>query len=349
MRQEWASNHICERFLKSDVEMPFYVVYQQLKGRPDELESMRHISLNCQNEDNQRVAMEYLYANGCFDELLSLIGKNRTSINISNRSRAICYQLMYDRKTLPKKQLKPDAPMRYLEEINRVKSSSDDDAFLILKNVMHIYCYFDMHQYGKIGTYKERIIQSIERLHDPLLKELFEARLAELLLIYHWKRNEVILARKYGYKLLADTNNQRKKMELHNILAQTYLFESYDQAIQHASFAIGLARNIEDERAIYGIKNYTIPFISSHYQLTDGIHTEDMAEQAHQALAKGDHRACIKILEQFRSPTPFQQYYLGKAKKDRQLLLTAYRRFIDERNDYFYARLPLHALNALDQ
>ncbi|SER88543.1 hypothetical protein SAMN04487944_1126 [Gracilibacillus ureilyticus] len=349
MGQERACNHIVKLFFESEAELPLYVVYQHLKGRPDELESLRQLSLYCKSEENQRVAMEFLYTNGLFNELSRLIEKNRTSINISNRSRAIVYQLMYERKTLPKKQLKPDAPVHYLKEINRIKSSSEDDAFLILKDLLHIYCYFDMHQYGKIGTFTERVKQRIEHLQDPLLQQLFEERLTESLLIYHWKRNEVILARKYGYRLLADTDNKRKKIDLHNILAQTYLFESYDQAIQHAYFAIEIAHNIQDERAIYGLKNYTVPFISSHYQITDGICTEDKAEIAHQALANGEYEECIRILEDFPKLTPFQQYYLGAARKDKQLLQTAYRRFIDERDDYFYARLPLHVLNALDQ
>ncbi|ENH96294.1 hypothetical protein J416_11602 [Gracilibacillus halophilus YIM-C55.5] len=185
-------------------------------------------------------------------------------------------------------------------------------------------------------------------VNDPLLSQLLETRLDETLFIYHWKRNEMLLSRKYGYQLLRKTYNLRKVVDIHNILAQGYLFESYEQAMHHAQAALDIATEIDSERAIYGLRNYTIPFLSAHHAKTKGITTEDQAEKAHLALANGDFEMCVQILEAFDKFTPFQQYYLGKATRDKQLLRKSYRRFIEERDDYFYAMLPLQALNQLD-
>ncbi|MFC4386484.1 AimR family lysis-lysogeny pheromone receptor [Gracilibacillus marinus] len=340
---------IMEQFLNSSTELPLYVIYQQIKAQPDEIDTMRLICLHCKDASNQHVAMEYLYTNGLYEDLHTVIEKNRSSIHSTIRNYALLYQIMYERKTLSKKQIKPDAPMRYVKMSNRIDSTSTDNVFHILKDLIHIYSYFDVHQYGKIGNYNDRIKERLDMLTDPLLRELLEARLDETLCIYHWKRNEVILSRKYGYKLLANTNNQRKKIDLHNIFAQTYVLESYEQAIHHATVALELAESIQDERAIYGLENYTIPFISSYHGKTDEVKTEDVAEQAHLALRKGDNKTCIELLEALPTLTPFQEYYLGLAKKDKALLRQSYRHFIEERDDYFYARLPLLALQEMDQ
>ncbi|WP_058308728.1 AimR family lysis-lysogeny pheromone receptor [Gracilibacillus massiliensis] len=342
-------NQIVSDFLANDTEMPLHVIYQQLRGQCHELKDMTEICLATENEENQRTAMEYLYVNGLYDELKVMIDKIKYATNDVNRKSARIYQIMYERKTIAATQLKPDTPSKYIKAVNRLKINEEDITVRILKDLVHIYGYFDMHQYGKIGTFNESIKRLLIQVKDPLLYELFESRLNEALFIYHWKRNELILSRKYGYQLLKEANNPRKQIDIHNILAQGYLFDSYEQAMHHMSVAIEMAEQLSYERATYGLKNYTLPFISAYYKKTEGITSLDLAEQAHIAFAEGNNETCIEILADFEQLTPFQQYYLGQAKQDKYLLRTAYQRFIEERDDYFYARLPLEALNALDQ
>ncbi|MGN8646431.1 AimR family lysis-lysogeny pheromone receptor [Gracilibacillus sp. HCP3S3_G5_1] len=336
-------------FLSNDTEMPLHVVYQQLKGQPNEWKDMSEICLNSENGANQCVAMEYLYANGLLDELRLLIDKTMYAKNKLVRKTSRIYQIMYDRKILRAKQLKPDMPVHYIQTVNRIKINEEEYSLKILRDLVYIYSYFDTHQYGEIGTFKQLIRQNLLHITDPLLYDLIESRLNEILFIYHWKRNELILSRKYGYQLLNETNNPHKKIDIHNTLAQGYLFESYEQAMYHVSVAIELATQLQNERALYGLQNFTLPFIAAYYKRTEGITSEDKAEQAHIALAENKIEKCIRILEKFKELTPFQQYYLGRAKQDKQLLRTSYQRFIEERDDYFYAKLPLEALNALDQ
>ncbi|WP_018933520.1 AimR family lysis-lysogeny pheromone receptor [Gracilibacillus lacisalsi] len=342
-------NQIVRDFLLNETEMPLHVVYQQLKGQPNEIKDMSEICLESKSAANQCAAMEYLYANGLFPELKLLIEKTEYATNKLVRKTSRIYQIMYDRKTLRAKQLKPDAPAKYIKAVNRLRINDDEYSLKILRDLVHIFCYFDMNQYGKIGTFNQSIKRDLLHVKDPLLYTLLESRLNETLFIYHWKRNELILSRKYGYQLLTDTNNPCKKIDIHNILAQGYLFESYDQAMYHVSVALEIARELQYERAMYGLKNFTLPFIAAYYKKTEGVTSEDQAEQAHIALAENELDKCIRILESFEQLTPFQQYYLGRAKQDKYLLRTSYQRFIEERDDYFYARLPLEALNALDQ
>ncbi|GAA0306853.1 hypothetical protein GGQ92_001863 [Gracilibacillus halotolerans] len=337
-----------EEFFDADKERPLSLVYLQCKNQPNEREIMTKYCLETNEPANQRVALEYLYSNGLFQQLGILIEKNRQSDNKDNQMWGKMYQILCERKKIATKQLKPSTPWKHLNAIERLKIEDDNYPILLLKSLIYIYTFFDSNQYGKIGTYKARINGYLSEIRDPLLHELFRMRINEILLVYHWKRNELILSRKYGYELLNTLSNKRKIIDVHNILAQGYLFESYEQSYSHVTSALAIAESIQYERAIYGISNYTLPFISSYHGETQGITTEDYAEKAHVALANGDRNTCIRLLEKIEDKTPFQDYYLGKAKRDKDLLVNSYRRFIEERDDYFYARLPLEALKELD-
>ncbi|UOQ50224.1 AimR family lysis-lysogeny pheromone receptor [Gracilibacillus caseinilyticus] len=342
-------NQFMNEFLTRETEMPLHVVHQQLKGHPHELQDMKEICLITKNEANLCTAMEYLYDNGLIAELKELIDKTKHAESEQLRKTSRIYQIMYNRKKLKAKQLKPDDPVYCIKYVNRIRLKDTDYRLLILRDLVQIYCYFDIHQYGKIGTFNEKIKQNLAHIKDPLQYQLFKSRLDETLFVFHWKRNEMILSRKYGYRLLTETNNIRKKIDIHNILAQGYLFESYEQAMNHICVAIEIAEQLGVERAIYGLKNYTLAFIAAYYKQTEGISSQDMAERAHIALAENDIDTCVRILEDFETLSPFQQYYLGLAKQDKHLLRTSYQRFIEERDDYFYAKLPLEALNTLDE
>lgn len=340
-------NRIVNDFLRSDRDMPIHVIYQQLIGTPTEYDDMIAIFSQVKDDYAQRIAMEYFYANGFFSELKVILEKNKNSSSRTNQKMARIYQILYERKTNNKK--RATNPAKYLQVVNRMKIPENEYELHILRDLLHIYCYFDMNQYGKMGTYNTHIKKLLQHIKDPLLHHLFAMRLDETLFIYHWKRNELILTRRYGFKLLKEIKNPYKKIDIHNLLAQSYLFDSYDQAYYHVTEAIALAEELHYERGIYGLRNYTLPFIAAYHGRTDGITTEDKAEQAHIALAENNPTLCVRILEGFENLTPFQQYYLGKAKQNKMLLRTAYQRFVEERDDYFYARLPLEELNTLDQ
>lgn len=337
------------KFFDVDKEMPISLVYLQYKNQQNERQIMKQLCLETEEPFNQRIALEYLYSNGLFEELEILIEKNHQSSNKSNQIWAKFYQLLYERKKIAPKQVRQSSSWKQIQAMERWRVEEDNYPVHFLKCLVHIYHFFDTNQYGKVGTYKQRMREYFSQIRDPLLHELFKLRMNEILLVYHWKRNELILSRKYGYELLNSLSNKRKLIDVHNILAQGYLFESYDQAISHVMSAMEIAQSIGYERAIYGITNYTLPFISAYHGKTEGVTTEDHAEKAHIALANGDRNTCIRILDKIEDKTPFQIYYLGKAKKDRDLLITSYRRFIEERDDYFYAKLPLEALKELNK
>ncbi|RCW77466.1 AimR family lysis-lysogeny pheromone receptor [Saliterribacillus persicus] len=340
-----------ETFKNSIVEPALSTICIQLHASETMEEAtrqMKEICLLSKDDNNKRVAMEFLYANGCLSELAEMIEYNNQSDNPVNHKWASVYSILLKRRTNENITKNARSSMQYLEAIEKINMEEEEHALWILKHLLYVYCYFDNHQYGKIGDYNDSIRRRMSLVKDPLLQELLDGRLAESLMVYHWKRNEMLISRKYGYHLLQSTCNWRKKIDIHNMMAQGYLYDSYDQAMYHVNEALRIAESLEYDRAIYGLSNYTKPFISAYYREVEGIETEDQAEKAHLLLAQGKRTEAIEILEKLENLTPFQQYYLGKARNDRSLLFESYQRFVNERNDYFYARLPHEALEKLE-
>ncbi|MDC3414961.1 AimR family lysis-lysogeny pheromone receptor [Aquibacillus sp. 3ASR75-11] len=332
-----------EQFVVNGEELPLNLIIKMLSARyaPAEvMELMRAVCLHVTSDDNLRVSLEFLYTNGFLDDVAILINKNKQVHNARNHNWASVYQVILDRR---KNRTKPH---RYLSMLSSLKL--EEDVLLCLRDFLHVYAYYEMCQYGMLGKYLDSLTENLATIEEPLIKELFSLRLDEVLLTYHWKRNEMVMARKYGFRLLNNTYNPRKKTDIHNTMALGYVFDRYQQAMSHANEALTIAHSINHSPGVYGITNYTIPFISAYHGVTDGVTSDDEAEQAHLALARGDNAACIEIIANIEFKTPFQMYYLGKAMQDKRLLEKSYVRFIEERSDYFFARLPLLELNRLN-
>ncbi|WP_407269374.1 AimR family lysis-lysogeny pheromone receptor [Radiobacillus sp. PE A8.2] len=303
------------------------------------IEHTRQFCFQAASDQTKRTGLEFLYAYGFLDDLNKLIEINIATENACNQQWAKLYQIIMERR---QKRLDPDAYMDKLSEL-----SFDSAELKCLRDFLYVYSYYERRQFHMLGNYLDPLLDRIYEIKDLMLKELFSIRLDEILMTYHWKRSEMIIARKHGYRILATTKNNRKKIDIHSNMALGYLFEDYEQAIHHAREAQKLADQIEFKPAINWLKEFTIPFISAYHRRTDGVTTNDKAEQAHLALANGDNETCIQILNEFAELSPFQQYYLGKAMEDQSLLQTSYNRFIHERNDYFFAKLPLKEMHRL--
>ncbi|WP_077623486.1 AimR family lysis-lysogeny pheromone receptor [Sediminibacillus massiliensis] len=325
-----------DRFFANGEEPAVFHVFQSLTetaGIRNAIDLTKDFCLMASSHQNRRTGMEFLYSYGFLEELDKLIDINRHSDNELNRRWGELYWIINERR---KRNLNTKEYLKLLSglELGELELQC-------LSDFLKVYAHFERKEYGMLGTYLDRLLLAVHEVQDPLLNELFSVRLDEIMLTYHWKRNEMIIARKYGYRILNTTHSSRKKIDIHNTMALGYLFDSYQQAIEHAREAKRIALQTEDLTAIQGVNNFTIPFISAYHGVTEGIETPVESETAHLALARGDYETCVRILAGFEQLSPFQQYYLGKALQDKNLLEVAYRRFIHERSDYFFARLPL--------
>src|SRR5699024_10384020 len=168
------------------------------------------------------------------------------------------------------------------------------------------------------------------------------------LFIYYLVRNEVIIARKYAFRVLTQTNNPETEISLHMALGLSYIFDTYFQAMYHYTEALKIAKKENLDKIVETIEQQNIPFISAHFNKVKGVTSTDKSEQAHIEIAKGNYAKAEAILSEIETNSPFRMYYVGMAKRDKTILLQSYNQFIEKRSDYFFSRLPLNALQKMN-
>ncbi|SDK14718.1 AimR family lysis-lysogeny pheromone receptor [Sediminibacillus albus] len=297
----------------------------------------KQFCLTSESDYVKRTGLEFLYMNGYYQELDDLILINKQSLNSINRKWAYLYDLLVLRKkgTIPEHAL--------LEEINQIKTNLAELNCIV--GFMKIYLYYDLNEFEKLGDYLDQQSELINEIEDSFLSSLFFVRLNEILFTYYWKRNELILARKYAFQVLTESYCQERKANIHMHLGLSYLYDNYVQCVYHLDEAKRIAILYNKAVLIRAIEQQNFPFVSAHFGIIKGITTMDPSEQAHLAIAKGDYEKARKILKGISLDSPFRKYYLGMAEQDKGLLLRSYNDFIVKRSDYFFSRLPLLALN----
>ncbi|WP_053218126.1 AimR family lysis-lysogeny pheromone receptor [Virgibacillus senegalensis] len=293
--------------------------------------------LNSTSDYVKRTGMEFLYMNGFFQELDFLLLQNKQSVNPINRKWANLYELL----VLRKRGTKPQHEL--LDEVHQIKTNIAELNCLV--GFMKIYLYYDLNEFEKLGDYLDHQSELINDIEDPFLTSLFFVRLNETLFTYYWKRNELILARKYAFQVLTYPYCQERKANIHMHLGLSYLYENYLQCIYHLEEAKRIATLYNKTTLIRAIEQQNFPFISAHFGVVDGITTTDPSEQAHLAIARGEMEEAKRILKRISLDSPFRKYYLGLAEQDKGMLLRSYNDFIVKRSDYFFSRLPLLAIN----
>ncbi|GAB3789462.1 AimR family lysis-lysogeny pheromone receptor [Virgibacillus kimchii] len=286
--------------------------------------------------DIQKKSMEFLYMHGYYKELQQLVNKNKESDHASNQLWAKVYQINIDRR------FGSCTPNESLKQIRQVRTSEAELKCIV--EFTRVTIYYDLNQFSKIGNFLDIQHELFGAVRDKLLLSYFKIRLNQILMTYYLMRNEIIMARKYGYRVLNHSFSPRTKASTHVRLGLSYTFDTYFQAMHHIQQALQIAKKHNLHNAVRLIEGNTIPFLSAHFNKPDGITAKDQSEQAHLEIARGNNEKAIEILSELSLDSPFVLYYLGKAKRDKDLLLQSYSYFIEKRSDYFFSRLPLNIL-----
>ncbi|TFJ92239.1 AimR family lysis-lysogeny pheromone receptor [Lentibacillus salicampi] len=292
--------------------------------------------LEATSDDIRKKGMEFLFTNGRYDDLQRLIIKNKSSESSSNRNWADVYQLTLDRKK------RRYSAHDILRSANTMQT--DEPELKCLLEFIKTSIYYRWNEYGKLGNIMEKQQNLFEKINDGFLLECFRSRLYHNLFIYYLYRNEVIIARKYAFRILTHTVNPETKISLHMGLGLSYTYDTYFQAMYHFTEALKIAQKEDLHKIVEIIEQQNIPFISAHFGKVEGVTSTDESEQAHIEIAKGNHAKAEAILNRMEMDSPFKMYYLGVAKQDKSILLQAYNQFIEKRSDYFFSRLPLRVL-----
>ncbi|MEN1967702.1 AimR family lysis-lysogeny pheromone receptor [Lentibacillus sp. N15] len=301
------------------------------------LQLMRNFCLQSTSDEIMKKGMEFLYTNGYINDLQLLVNKNKESGNRSNQEWAEIYQLIIDRKR---------QHGRYSRELLKKLNvyQTDDPELRCVIEFLKIAIHFNLREFGQIGNFLDKQTVLFDAVEDTLLLSYFNLRLYQNLFIYYWTRNELIMARKYAFRVLNETSNSKTIVNMHINLGLTYTFDTYFQGMYHLNEALKLAEKHHYHSSMNSIRKNNIPFLSAHFKQVDGIDTDDKSEQAHIEIAKGNYQAANAILSELPINSPFKMYYLGVAKQDKDLLLRSYNNFIEKRSDYFFCRLPLNVL-----
>lgn len=297
---------------------------------------LRKFCLHSTSDEISKKGMEFLYMRGYYDDLQLLINKNKEAGNPSNRKWAAVYQLTID-------QMNRWYPLHeILEHAENLKTEEPELKLLI--EFLKVSIYFDLNEYGRIGNFLDKQQHLVEIIEDRFLLSFFNIRLQQNMFMYYLVRNELIIARKYAFRVLNQAKNPKTKINVNINLGLSYMYETYYQGMYHLSESLKIAKKHNMHHDITIIEQNNIPFLASHFKKVEGITSTDKSEQAHIEIAKGNYAKAEEILSEIPMNSPFRMYYLGMAKQDKNILLKSYNSFIEERSDYFFSRLPLNAL-----
>jgi len=331
--------HLPTIFLSNKEELTLAELMEVLTQEHDNetvKEMIRKYCMQSTSLDIQKKGMEFLYIHGYYNELKQLINKNKESDHASNRLWAKVYQITIDRR------FGSFTPHESLQQIKQIHTEEPELRCIV--EFSRVTIYYDLNQFNKIGNFLDIQHELFGAVQDRLLLSYFKIRLNQILMTYYLMRNEIIMARKYGYRVLNQSFSVGSKVSTHVKLGLSYTFDTYFQGMHHLQQALQIAKDHNLLNIIRLIEQNSIPFLSAHFNKPEGITTTDKSEQAHLEIAKGNNEKAIEILSELPLDSPFTIYYLGKAKQDKDLLLQSYSYFIEKRSDYFFSRLPLNIL-----
>ncbi|WP_077623425.1 AimR family lysis-lysogeny pheromone receptor [Sediminibacillus massiliensis] len=318
------------------ISLEQYMNFVSGYGEKASINLTRQFCFSSLSDNVQRVGMEFLYLHGYYSDLKKLIVRNKQSVNPINRKWGEVYQLFMDRK----ENIRPANEI--LKEIDMIKTNLPDLTCLI--RFLKIYLHFDLMQFERFGFYLDKQSELIGEIEDSLLSSFFQLRYDEAHFMYYWRRNQVILARKYAFKALNTRLCHERKANIHVNLGLSYLFENYFSCIHHLEEAKKIGVQYDLKHIVHAVEQHNLPFVSAHFGYVQGVTTNDPSEQAHLSIAEGNMDKAREILNNLSLESPFRKYYKGLACEDRALLLRSYNEFIIQRSDYFFSRLPLKAL-----
>lgn len=278
--------------------------------------------------EDQLAAIEFLYMNDYLTDVEVQLSQGGYDQDITK-----LYRIIVDRKKIPL----TSKETRDIESFEFTHPSLQ-----VLHLFLLVYAHNDMKKYGSMDKYMDVILESLLKINEPLFHYYMKLRFDELTFQHYWKTNNILLAKKFAYKFINAGLSPKKQAAMNHHLALCHVFEDYHTAMSYVDKSLEITKQYELNRYKQILLNNTAPFIAAFHEKAENIHTTDLVEKAHVAIANNDRSTGIRILSSLGSLTPFQESYLGLAKRDLTMLENAKRRFIHDNGDLFFAQLPEH-------
>ncbi|MFC0522110.1 AimR family lysis-lysogeny pheromone receptor [Pontibacillus salicampi] len=321
-------------------EPSLFSVLQHLSKQYDEKTTIflaKEFCLKCESDENQRVALEFLYMNGFRDEIIKVVKQNLDSENQVNREWGEVYNFILERR----KNLRFEGELSGFAE----NYTTSDPTLSCLLIFLKVYSCIKNNDYVALRQNLADLTEKLLKVDNTLMRVYFQARENEVLFHFHWKRNELEIARHYADNFIQNTYYQLKRCEMILNVAITYMFEDYQKSMELLDNSRDIALDYDFYFYVEAIDQHTRPFVKNVNGVTDQPPTDDEAEYAHYLINIGENDKALKILNKFKDPSVFQEYYKALALDDEELLYKVYDKLISGSDDYFFAELPLRALN----
>ncbi|SNZ04552.1 hypothetical protein SAMN05421503_0686 [Terribacillus aidingensis] len=298
--------------------------------------------LQSASADVQLAGIDFLGMNFYEKELQLLIDKNKQSSHARNKSYAQLYELIiqYQIYKLPGDE--------YERQTSRVCADYPEAKALIL--IGKIYQHFYWSDYYILGHYLDDLQETILHIKDYMLQHMMKVRLEKLLFQYHWKRNELIIARKHSSNVLDHTYLPGQRAMQHYKMGLTFLFDDKIASFSHLAEGSKLAKQYDITFLAPLLERQVLPIVAAHFDLPHRFVTDDPYALAYIEFQLGQTGNARKRYPVWKpeKQTAFYKYFYGLIYQKKDFLVDSYHQFIRQHKDFYFSRLPMYAIQDMD-
>ncbi|MFP7492572.1 AimR family lysis-lysogeny pheromone receptor [Terribacillus saccharophilus] len=299
----------------------------------------------CLQSDSAAVnfaAMDFLGMNFFEKELQLLVDRNKRSANRRNRTYACLYELIiqYQAYKLPGNE--------FDRQINRLQVDFPEGKALVL--IGRIYQHFHNHDYHMIGYYLDELQDTIMLIKDYFMRVMMGVRVDKLLFLYHWKRNELIIARKHGRSILNHTYLPGQRAMQHYKMGLTYLFDDKIASFSHLAEGSKMAKRYNAECLVQMLEKQVLPIVAAYFGIPHAYLTDDPLALAYIEYQLGEVGRARKRYPIWKAEkqTAFYKFFYGLIHHKKDHLVASYHQFIHRHKDFYFSRFPMYAIQEMD-
>jgi hypothetical protein len=301
------------------------------------------------NKKTARICLEYTQVNKQLKEthayLLEALSK---CSNKDSKEMAKVYQIDYD---VANGKIKPmDGLLIFQSE--KLKTTEA----IAFATIGRYYIYHDLSLIDSMNVLKPIIEMNISKIEGAFLKNSYEMRLNAITSAVNLHKNNIVQVRDREDKI-EECGNEYYKSLKYITLGNSYIFESYDNAMKHfkKSLELGIKNDytniiIQAQRSINFAQNYW--GFCPQYLNENSCETSDLHELSFYYSNLRNEEKALEILNKINIDElsdlskGFHYFYRGAATKSKEMFFKSLKHF-NVAGEQFYKNLPIIELKKL--
>lgn len=349
LAKKWGvSSSVVSDVFNSKSQMRFYYLSRTLNNLYEErdirVQKLERYITNTKAR-NLREAMEYLSLRGEFGLLKNVVDKEKESSNCENREWAHVYDLILKRYT---SNIPPIEWFRSIEKINRTAKTLE---MKILTEILLCQALYQNRNYRSLFDHLKELEIEINKIKNKFIKNSFTVRYKEALSVISLQSGRVDDSRRASKELLAiyeeDNSFVIPMITALGKFGESFIFDNYELAKKYLEEGINFLSTYSDEGLgkKRGMFQYTLNFLKMfHWRDLEGLEeTLGDIELSYYRFKQGNHKEAERLLlankDSGEVSTPFENFYLGLARNDKDLIMKSLELF-EESGNIFYSKLP---------